>query len=244
MSRSGFLFDIEDLVIRKQQSNDQFELIVPHVRIDRSEMVAIVGPSGCGKSTLLDVLALAAPIVSVKRFLFSPVEGDVLDVGQYLVRNELNRLACLRRKYIGYVLQTGGLLPFLSVARNMGLLLPYRGRVRLRRVTELAESLGLGRHLRKRPAALSAGERQRVAIGRALALNPPAILADEPTAALDPLTSSKIMQLFTDHVRRAGNSCLIATHDSDRVERLGLRRLHQGFEPTELAGWTRSVIQT
>jgi putative ABC transport system ATP-binding protein len=240
----GTLFEIADLVIRKQLSEAHFELIVPRLQIARGEMVALIGPSGCGKSTLLDVLALAAPIASAGRFLFAPREGEVLDVGRLLLRGDLDALARIRRRHIGYVLQTGGLLPFLDVARNIGLLLPRRGVLGSRRVAELAKALGLERHLHKKPAALSAGERQRVAIGRALALRPAAILADEPTAALDPLTSDGVMRLFIEQVRRADTSCLVATHDWDRVERLGLRRLQQRFEPTGRSGWVRSVMQT
>jgi putative ABC transport system ATP-binding protein len=237
------LFDIVELLIHKRSSDSHFELSVPHLTIARGEVVALVGPSGCGKSTLLDALALASQVTSVRHFVLSPRPRLELDVGRLLMANDLDALAVIRRRFMGYVLQSGGLLPFLTVDRNIGLLLPWRERAAQKRVAALGAALGLSPHLRKKPAALSAGERQRVAIGRALAREPAVILADEPTAALDPMTSDSIMQLLFDEVGRVGAACIVATHDWDRVRRLGLRRLHQHFEVTERAGWTRSIIR-
>jgi putative ABC transport system ATP-binding protein len=204
--------------------------------------VAVIGPSGCGKSSLLDVLALAAPVATVRRFLFRPEDGTAFELGRQLMANDLDGLAEIRRHFIGYVLQTGGLLPFLNVFHNIGLLLPWGGDDTRCRVAELAEALGISPQLRKLPANLSAGERQRVAIGRALATRPAAILADEPTAALDPITSDRVMQAFMDETHRVGGACIVATHDWDRVKRLGMRQLQHRFESTGQAGWTRSVM--
>jgi putative ABC transport system ATP-binding protein len=237
------LVSIDDMLIRKQTADACFELIVPQLRIRRGEMVAVVGTSGCGKSTLFDVLALAAPIVSVGRFLFAPAIELVRDVGKLMMANEIDGLASLRRRYIGYVLQTGGLLPFLNVERNIALMLGGTERERRAAASELAADVGIAQHLKRMPADLSAGERQRVAICRALINRPSLILADEPTAALDPHTSDAAMGRLAQQVERLGASCLIATHDWDRVERLGLRRFRQHFEPTGRIGWTRSVIQ-
>ena len=234
---------IEDLLIRKQTADACFELEVPRLGIRRGEMTAVVGPSGCGKSTLFDALALAAPIVSVSHFLFAPTEEVALDVGELVMGDDLDGLAELRRRHIGYVLQTGGLLPFLDVERNIALMLGGSRRERRAAASELAADVGIGQHLKRMPADLSAGERQRVAICRALANRPALIIADEPTAALDPQTSDAAMERLAHQVERLGASCLIATHDWDRVERLGLRRLKQHFEPTGRIGWTRSVIQ-
>ena len=236
------VFDIRELSIRKHSTNTCFDLHVPHLSIQRSEMVALVGPSGCGKSTLLDVLALAAPIVAVNRFVFAPDELTVLDVGDLLRGNDLDALAEIRRYYIGYVLQTGGLFPFLTVESNIGLVCQGSRERKKHWVAELATSLGLYSHLRKKPSELSAGERQRVAIGRALAHRPAAILADEPTAALDPITANSVINLFTRQAQQVGACCIVATHDWDRVERLGMRRLHQHFVETGRAGWVQSIM--
>lgn len=238
----GFVFNIRELVIRKQSENAVFELIVPHLTVKRAEMIAVIGPSGCGKSTLLDVLALAAPVVEVKSFLFAPNGKREIDVGQLLQENKLDTLADIRRFYIGYVLQTGGLLPYLDVEANMGLLSAEKKSSGQRRVRKMAADLKIGNHLHKKPASLSAGERQRVAIGRALVHRPAAIIADEPTAALDPNTSETVMDLFVRQVTRVGASCIVATHDWNRVESLGLRHVHQYLADAEHPGWIRSIM--
>ncbi len=238
----GAVFAIRELTIHKRSSDEHFELYVPQLTIGRAEMVAVTGPSGCGKSTLLDVLAMAAPVASVAHFEFSPGEGERFDAGALLEKADFDALAAIRRLHIGYVLQTGGLLPFLDVKRNIGLLRTRKAAAKLPNITKLAAALGIERHLRKRPSELSAGERQRVAIGRALANRPAAIIADEPTAALDPITSDVIMGLLVREVSHLGVSCVVATHDWSRVERMGLRRIQHYFEDTGRVGWTRSVM--
>jgi putative ABC transport system ATP-binding protein len=233
------LYEIRDLVIHKRSATMSFELVVPEMTIRRGEMVAVIGPSGCGKSSLLDVLAMAAPVASVGRFVFAPRDGLAFDVRQLLQRNALDRLAEVRRPHLGYVLQSGGLLPFLAVRDNINLL-----RKRSRSSIEaLAAALGIGNQLGKKPADLSAGERQRVAIARALAHEPAVILADEPTAALDPNTSEVVMNLLVRQVEMLGASCIVATHDWDRVERLQLRRLRPCLADAGRAGWIRSVLE-
>ncbi len=239
---TSLVFDVRGLVVRKQAEHACFELQVPHLSIRHSEMVAVVGPSGCGKSTLLDVLAMAAPVVSVERFLFSPDKSLVIDVGDLLRQNDLDALAGIRRTYLGYVLQTGGLLPFMSVESNIGLICKGGRARQKRRAGELATALGIQRHLHKKPADLSAGERQRTAIGRALAHGPAAILADEPTAALDPASSDTVMALLVRQVEQVGACCIIATHDWYRLEQLGLRRLNQHFTAAEQPEWVQSIM--
>lgn len=234
----GALYDIRDLVIQKKTATAGFELIVPELIIRRGEMVATIGPSGCGKSSLLDVLAMAAPVASVARFVFSPGHDLSFDVGALLRRSDLDRLTAIRRRHLGYVLQTGGLLPFLDVRANINVLRQCSRAA----VDALAADLGIERHLRKKPADLSAGERQRVAIARALAHQPAAILADEPTAALDPNTSDVVMGLLVHKVGQLKASCIVATHDWDRVERLRLRRLRYRLTDAGRTGWTRSVL--
>ena len=238
----GIVFDIRELVIRKQTENTAFELIVPKLTVKRAEMIAVIGPSGCGKSTLLDVLAMAAPVVEVRRFMFAPNGNREIDVGKLLQANQLDTLATIRRLYIGYVLQTGGLLPYLDVEANMGVISAGKKSTGKQRVRELAAALKIEHHLHKKPASLSAGERQRVAIGRALVHRPAAIIADEPTAALDPNTSETVMDLFVQQITRVGASCIVATHDWNRVERLGLRHVHQYLADAERPGWIRSIM--
>jgi putative ABC transport system ATP-binding protein len=181
-------------------------------------------------------------VAAVGKFIFSPNGDHQFDVGKLLQANKLDSLADIRRLYIGYVLQTGGLLSFLDVAANIGLIDAENKTDGRRRVSQLAGDLGIEHHLDKKPAALSVGERQRVAIGRALVHRPAAIIADEPTAAVDPATSDTVMALLVEQVSRVGASCVLATHDWDRVERLGLRHLHQHLADSGRPGWIRSIM--
>ena len=200
-----------------------FELTVPGLTIRRGEMVALVGFSGCGKSTLLDLLAMVLRPDRMEAFTFQGDGRHRLDVARAWRNNQQDRLARVRMRAIGYVLQTGGLLPFLSVAENiglsrMGLGLPVQGAGQ-----RLAERLGIARHMKKYPGQLSVGERQRVAIARAMAHEPAVVIADEPTASLDPINAQEIMALFTHIARDNGVTLVMATHDKDRAEAMGFR---------------------
>jgi putative ABC transport system ATP-binding protein len=123
-------------------------------------------------------------------------------------------LAAIRKNAIGYVLQTGGLLPFLSVKENI--LLPCKLNCLSEQeagVMELAEYLGIHDQLHKKPQYLSGGQRQRVAIARALAHRPPLVLADEPTAAVDKLTAVEILNKFKEFTIDMGMTVVLVTHD-------------------------------
>jgi len=121
------------------------------------------------------------------------------------------------------VLQTGGLLPFLSARDNITVVRRAIGLPDDARVDELAERLGIRRLLSLPPNKLSVGERQRVAIARALASEPALILADEPTAALDPVNAHGVMQLFAELAHEMGCTVILVTHASEMARRLGFR---------------------
>jgi putative ABC transport system ATP-binding protein len=142
---------------------------------------------------------------------------DAWDAGR------LDKLSLLRRRYLGYVLQTGGLLPFLNARENITVVRRAVGLREDRFVDELVERLGIGRLLRVLPHKLSVGERQRVAIARALASRPALILADEPTAALDPVNAQGVMNLFADLAREMGCTVILVTHAPETARRLGFR---------------------
>ena len=144
----------------------------------------------------------------------------------YWKAGKLNELGDLRKRHLGYVIQTGGLLPYLTVRDNMNL---CRNVLGLKRddgtVEHLAEELGIANHLNKLPDALSTGERQRVAIGRALAHRPSIVIADEPTASLDPYAAQKIMSHFIGLVEEFNITVILASHAWRHIKELGLRRL-------------------
>ena len=185
-----------------------FRLRVPHLLIQRGEHVAAFGPSGCGKTTLL---ALVAGL-HVRRRGSVRVDGTIV--------SELND-TCRRRfriTRIGFVFQQLQLIESLPVLENI--LLPYRINNSLLLTTEvherarrLASDLGLCNLLRQLPARLSQGEQQRVAIARALVTQPPLLLADEPTANLDPERKHSVRSLLCDQARHAGATLLFITHD-------------------------------
>ncbi|MCB2100621.1 MAG: ABC transporter ATP-binding protein [Rhodobacterales bacterium] len=236
---SAPVYQVAELSKARVQAGSGFALSVPELTIRPGERVALVGDSGCGKSTLLDMLGLASSPDGAGRFTFCP-RGAPSDIPSLWRDGRSNDLGDLRKHHIGYVLQTGGLIPYLTVRQNIDLTrrlldLPDDGTA-----DALAERLGLAGHGAKLPAALSVGERQRVAIGRALAHRPPVILADEPTASLDPETAKTVMALFLDLVEAEGATLIVATHDRAQVGRLGLRALGHDLARDPAAGLTRA----
>ncbi len=220
----------------------EFELRVPSFVVRRGERLALIGRSGCGKSTLLDLLALISRPDSVQHFFFQPTGIAPVNIGGLHAALRQDALAEIRGRHIGYVLQTGGLLGFLSVRRNI--LLSRRWQRPPTRedgalVDELAARLDIAHHLGKMPAELSAGERQRVAIARALANAPEVILADEPTAALDPDNAMAVMDAFVETAAALGVTLILVSHDRDLIGRFDL----ECVEPT-IAGTERGVRAT
>ncbi len=179
------------------------------------ESVALTGESGSGKSTLLHLVAGLDRVDDGEIWL----EGDLLNtMGDA-------RLADIRRKSIGLIFQQFNLIPSLNVADNLG----FQARIADRHdpawQDELAGRLGLEDLLRRYPEQLSGGQQQRVAIGRALAVRPKLLLADEPTGNLDETTGDHVFHLMLDLVRHTGCALLMATH-STRLAQAMNRRLH------------------
>ena len=212
-------------VVKQWAGASGFCLNVPALSIDAGEKVALVGHSGCGKSTLLDLLAMILRPDDADTFDFCCPDGEKIDVADTWRRGDLDRLAVARMQRIGYILQTGGLLPFLSIRENIALNCRGLGLAVEPAVAPLADRLGIRRHLNKLPRQLSVGERQRVAVARAMAHRPAVVIADEPTASLDPINADEIMKLFVQLAEEYGLTLILATHDWERVERMGLRKL-------------------
>jgi lipoprotein-releasing system ATP-binding protein len=177
------------------------------------ELVALVGPSGAGKSTLLHLAGL----------LERPSAGEIRIAGEDCGNLSDERRTLLRRATLGFVYQFHHLLPEFSALENV--MVPQmiagvaRGTAR-DKATALLRRVGLGERLGHRPARLSGGEQQRVAIVRALANDPKVLLADEPTGNLDHATGDGVMATLIDITRATGLAALIATHNLDLAHRL------------------------
>ena len=183
--------------------------------ITRGESVAIIGPSGSGKSTLLNIIGT----------LDRPTSGRIALNGQDLGQLNEKELAAFRNRQIGFVFQSHHLLPQCSVLENV--LLPTLacadGEARREapaRARKLLDRVGLGARLEHRPGELSGGERQRVAVVRALINNPPLLLADEPTGALDRAAAQSLAQLLIDLNCEDGITLIVVTHALDLAHRM------------------------
>jgi putative ABC transport system ATP-binding protein len=189
------------------------------LRIVRGERVAVMGPSGSGKSTLLNLIC----------GLDEPTEGAIKIDGVDIAQLDDDRRTRLRREKIGMIFQTFNLLPTLTAMENVSLPLRLQGIARKeaeRRATRMLEKVRLGGRATHRPDEMSGGERQRIAIARALIFEPPVLLADEPTGNLDSKTGEEILTLMDELHREFSTTILMVTHNEeaarhcDRIIRL------------------------
>jgi putative ABC transport system ATP-binding protein len=189
------------------------------LRVDAGEFLAISGPSGSGKSTLLNLIGC----------IDKPTSGRISVDGVDTSQLSPSRITALRRDKIGFVFQTFNLIPVFTAAENVEFPLLVQGvggRERRRRVADALASVGLSSRANHRPDLLSGGERQRVAVARAIVHRPALVLADEPTANLDTLNATHLIDLMHDLNRRLGLTFIFSTHDqrllehADRIVRL------------------------
>ncbi len=174
--------------------------------IQRGELVGIIGPSGSGKSTLLGLIG----------GLDTPTSGQVILDGTDISRLNERQLTNIRNEKIGFVFQFFNLIPTLTALENVALPIQFarqRAFVPEKRAAELLTHLGLGDRLRHRPPQLSGGQQQRVAMARALANNPPLLLADEPTGNLNTETGTLVINTLKQIRQDFGTTVVIVTHD-------------------------------
>jgi putative ABC transport system ATP-binding protein len=179
------------------------------MEVRQGEFVAVTGPSGCGKSTLLHLIAA----------LDSPTSGSIIVNGRDL--NSSGNLDRYRRNEIGLVFQLHHLLPHLTALQNVEIAMFSNGkrhREQRARAMELLAAVGLSTKERTVPPKLSGGERQRLAIARALANNPPILLADEPTGSLDTAAVENLLALLQRIRQDQGLTLLLVTHDAHAAE--------------------------
>lgn len=192
-------------------------LDVPRLAVDAGEQVVIRGRSGGGKTTLLNVIAGLA----------TPDSGKIVVQTRDVTRLPEAARDRFRARHIGFVFQTFNLLAGFSALENVLLGMTFTGqRHDTHRATELLQRVGLGHRLAHKPAALSVGEQQRVAVARALVNRPVLLLADEPTANIDPAHQQQVIDLLRDVCRAENVAMLLVTHSPevsaqfDRVEHL------------------------
>ncbi len=183
------------------------------------EIMMLVGPSGCGKTTLLSAIAGTLKVES----------GTINVFGSPLEKMSSGALTRFRAENIGFIFQQFNLIPTLSVAENVSVPLLIQGlssRVAIKRARDILEKVGLGDRWKERPNKLSGGQQQRVAIARALIHEPPLVICDEPTAALDAHNGEIVLDLFREVARSANRAVIIVTHDNrilsyaDRIARM------------------------
>ncbi|MCX5827854.1 MAG: ABC transporter ATP-binding protein [Deltaproteobacteria bacterium] len=187
--------------------------------VREGEFVSLVGKSGCGKTTLLSILS----------GLEHPTHGQAVLNGKNITDASEDELALFRRENVGFIFQSFNLIPTLSAWENVALpLFPVQmtEAERRRRATELLDQMELAHRLEHLPAALSGGEKQRVAIARSLINHPKIVFADEPTGNLDTATGDAIMAILNQLHQQQGMTILMVTHEpelaktADRVLRM------------------------
>ena len=190
------------------------------ITVAPGEVVALEGPSGSGKTTLLSIMGC----------ILTPTSGEITIAGERLDAARPDQLRDVRRRSIGFVFQQYNLFPALTALENVEYALNVKGRKGRSAHEEATSALtrvGLGDRLHFLPRDLSGGQKQRVAIARALAGSPPVILDDEPTANLDTVVGTQVLELFRDLAKSESRGLVIVTHDpkvravADRV--VGIR---------------------
>lgn len=206
------VIDLRDVVKRYSAGGSEIEILKSvSLQVCPGEFVVVVGPSGSGKSTLLNM------ITGIDR----PSAGEVIVLGEAVHKLSENKLAAWRGQHVGIIFQFFQLLPALTLLKNvilpMDLAGKYRPRERRQRALHLLDTVGLADQAHKLPGTVSGGQQQRAAIVRALANDPPLIVADEPTGNLDQETAHRMFDLFHQFVAD-GKTMVVVTHDKELAQ--------------------------
>lgn len=222
------MLQLESLTIVRGVGAQAHTVHLPMLNLKAGQIMAITGESGCGKSTLLESLGLLLKPQSLSTYNLGEPK---LSLHNWAEKTD-TELARLRAEKIGFILQSGGLIPYLSVMQNISLPRRLLGLALKSDWVDYAISeLSIAHLLNKAPSALSIGERQRVAFIRALAHEPQLLLADEPTAALDPFHARRLFSLFLDIVSKLNMCALVVSHDWKLIEEFQLPRLQAQNQP-------------
>ena len=208
------IVDIKDVVKRFPVGSAEITILKGiSFQVQKGEFLSIVGPSGNGKSTLLNM------ITGIDR----PSSGEIVVTGRQVHKMSEDMLAAWRGENVGIIFQFFQMLPALSLLQNvilpMDLANKYSPKERRQRAEHLLEIVGLGDQMTKLPSMVSGGQQQRAAIARALANDPPLLVADEPTGNLDSATSHDVFDLFSEVVSQ-GKTLLMVTHDKELARRV------------------------
>jgi len=213
------VLQLTSVVKKYRRGDEQLEVLVDFdFTLDAGEFVVVTGPSGAGKSTLLHIAG----------GLDAPDRGSVAVAGRDMWTMSAGARAAFRRRHLGFVFQFFNLVPMLSAVENVSLPLVLDGvpaRSADERAVELLQRVGLGDRTRHRPAELSGGQMQRVAVARALVARPSIVLADEPTGNLDSHSSAEVLNLLCSMSDADGAAVVLVTHDR-AAARYGSRELH------------------
>jgi putative ABC transport system ATP-binding protein len=207
-----------------------------------AEVTVLMGPSGSGKTTLLSMIG----------GVLSPTDGEIRVCGVRLDQCDETQLQVFRRSKVGFIFQSFNLLSSLTALENIAVALSLRG-AKVSGAADILERVGLAAKADSYPLQLSGGQRQRVGIARALAGDPPVLLADEPTAALDAFQGRRVMDLLRKRAKEYGTTVLVVTHDprvrkfADRVIEMEdgkLKRIVRRMRPERAADGQWMVSRT
>jgi putative ABC transport system ATP-binding protein len=215
MKETQPIVSLNNIVKRFPVGNDEVTVLQDiSLDIHKGEFVSIVGPSGNGKSTLLNM------VTGIDR----PSHGEVIVTGRPVHAMSENELAKWRGQEVGIIFQFFQMLPSLSLAQNVALPMEFAKKFgrseRRERAMDLLEMVGLADQANKLPGMVSGGQQQRAAIARALATDPPLLVADEPTGNLDAYTAQQVFELFMRLVEEQGKTMLMVTHDKELAGRI------------------------